>query len=139
MTPPRARELQLVELFVSGVRLTEKARQETADLRRETSQVLERAAAEREAALRALHSFVSTWMIGASVRSEDDWKAVALRSAEVAWLRSRVADADARALSRCEQLLAHHPAAAELLRELEIPPIQLPTRLAPYIPGYNAR
>lgn len=139
MTPPRARELQLVELFVSGVRLTEKARQETADLRRETSQVLERAAAEREAALRALHSFVSTWMIGASVRSEDDWKAVALRSAEVAWLRSRVADADARALSRCEQLLAHHPAAAELLRELEIPPIQLPTRLAPYIPGYNER
>jgi hypothetical protein len=108
-------------------------------VRRSLTEVLARADASREDALRQLHAFVSTWMAGSSVRSEDDWKAVAAQSAEVAWLRARVIDADERALLRCEQILADQPAAAEILRELKTFPVRLPARLAPYFPEAETR
>lgn len=139
MTPARERGLRAMEAFVAGARLTHEERLETEAVRRSLAEVLARADASREDALRHLHAFVSTWMAGSSVRSEDDWKAVAAQSAEVAWLRARVIDADERALLRCEQILADQPAAAEILRELKTFPVRLPARLAPYFPEAETR
>jgi hypothetical protein len=139
MTPARERGLRAMEAFVAGARLTHEERLETEAVRRSLTEVLARADASREDALRQLHAFVSTWMAGSSVRSEEDWKAVAAQSAEVAWLRARVIDADERALLRCEQILADQPAAAEILRELKTFPVRLPARLAPYFPEAETR
>jgi hypothetical protein len=119
--------------------MTHEERVETEEVRRAVQEVLVRTDVAREDALRTLHAFVSTWMAGSSVRSEDDWKAVAGRSAEAAWLRARVIDVDERALLQCEQILADQPAAVEMLREIGVFPVRLPARLAPYFPEAETR
>jgi hypothetical protein len=128
-----------MDAFVAGARMTHEERVETQEVRRAVEEVLVRTDVAREDALRRLHAFVSTWMAGSSVRSEEDWKAVAARSAEAAWLRARVSDVDERALLQCARLLADQPAAEEILHELEVFPVRLPARLAPYFPEAETR
>ncbi|MEY2795471.1 MAG: hypothetical protein RIR10_1187 [Planctomycetota bacterium] len=134
MTPARERHRSALEVFIAGARLTKEAREQTDGVRRSIAEVLVRADASREDALQQLHAFVATWITGAGVRSEEDWKTVASRSAAAAWLRSRVIDADQRAFAQCQRLLADQPAAADFLLELETIPVQLPARFAPYFP-----
>jgi hypothetical protein len=127
--PRRPAAIAALERFASGAGLLPADRAATADDRAVVAELLAQAKERRVLALRELLEWRAEWIRLGDLRDRESWRELE-RVAPRGWLlRSRVADADERALAACAAALDGADAGELGLRAF---PVVMPRRMRPF-------
>ena len=130
--PQRSPAFGRLDRFGAGIGMNAAQRAASDDLRAVVAELLDQADERRESALHALLRWRSQWIAVGGVDSRERWRELA-RVGPTGWLlRSRVDDADERAIAQCAALIELDDLRASDDSPANDFPLNLPARLRPY-------